>query len=181
MWQYKSLRNLIRFSLFKYLGRKVCILTTPPTPTPLFGEDSGFLVVFFQLLRISCPLKFGYTHHLSRSVMFFACHAMGACMNLYMYMYRMHDRPHRRSGHLSGKLFCFATELILSDVVQCPSRSCQLKISKHDRFLGGWSVQVTNCVPEKWSPMRFADLHLTCVVAVVHVYGCHCWIGTKYS
>ena len=33
---------------------------------------------------------------------------------------------------------------------RCPSRSHHVRNNKHDRFLGCWSVQITNCVPAKW-------------------------------
>ena len=56
--QYKFIRDLIRFSLFKYLGRRVCIRRT--LEPPYFVKIALFLFVQLVLLRISCPLKFGY-------------------------------------------------------------------------------------------------------------------------
>lgn len=69
MWKCKSISSLIKFSLFKYLGKRDCVLT----------RESSVLS------------SFGYTHHLLRSLVIVACHA---CMNQLMYMFRMYVRPH---------------------------------------------------------------------------------------
>ena len=78
-------------------------------------------------------------------------------------------------GHIVNRkhiteFFCFATELMLS-VVEYPSKSRQLRNSKHDQFLSGLSIQVTTVCYNKVT-MKFAGLPLTCVEAVV--YGCRC-------
>ena len=72
----------------------MCLQNNPPPPN--IGGRYLFLFVQFELLRISCPLKFWLSPPpLTFELMFLACHALGACMNLQMYMYRMNPSPHR--------------------------------------------------------------------------------------
>ena len=56
MWQYKSIRDLIRFSLFKYLGMRVCILTTPPPPL-IWGRYCGYIAT-----RLFWPDNYEYAN-----------------------------------------------------------------------------------------------------------------------
>ena len=42
LWQYKPVKGLLRFSLFKYLGRRVCVLTRRQHPPPPLLEKISF-------------------------------------------------------------------------------------------------------------------------------------------
>ena len=76
-----------KFSLYyKYLGKRVCVLTRQPA---IFGEEVNIYFYNSKFWESMTPAlsRFGYPHSLSRSVMFLACHVLGACKN-------MHARPH---------------------------------------------------------------------------------------
>ena len=125
LWQYKPVKGLLRFSLFKYLGRRVCVLTRRQhPPPPLLEKISFFICSIWTSKNLLSSRVLAIPHHLSRSAMFLANRALGACLQPAYVHVPYTCQATLWIGHLIGKLFCFATELISSDV-ECPSRSRQ--------------------------------------------------------
>ena len=141
--------------------------TTPPPPIPNICRS---FFVQFELLRISCPLNFWQ----SPSPLTFtdvSCLSCTGCIYEPAYVHVPYaSQAMLWIGHLIGGLFCFATELISSDV-ECPSRSPFKKQQAWSVLM--WVINSSNKLCASNVTMKFAGLPLTCVEAVA--YGCRSW------
>lgn len=70
-------------------------------------------------------------------------------------------------------VFSYVSCLSYTGYMYEPARLCHLRNSKHDWFLSGWSVQVTNGVSTVTT--KFAGLSWTCLEMVLYL------VGTRFS